>query len=197
MRLISTSIQTACVALLLGTLPAAATAQHTHGHEHGHGHGHDEHRTHGAHVHGIAELNVVVDADSLLVELNSPAANLVGFEHAPRTEAQRTALAQARGTLEDGAKLFVPNPEAECVQISHMTRLQPEADAATEPDVADAHADAHGEWAFTCGKPASLVQLDVRLFEAFPGTERLRVQLVTSAEQRGTELTPERHLLDL
>lgn len=43
----------------------------------------------GAHVHGIGELNVAIDGEALLVELISPAMDLVGFEHAPRTEAQR------------------------------------------------------------------------------------------------------------
>ncbi|MCF7994732.1 MAG: DUF2796 domain-containing protein, partial [Chromatiaceae bacterium] len=55
-------------------------------------HNEDEHyRQQGAHVHGVGQLNVAVDGSALLVELISPAMDLVGFEHAPRNEAQRTA----------------------------------------------------------------------------------------------------------
>ena len=167
--------------LLLGLLSAAAP-----------GHGDP-----GEHIHGTAELSVVVDADSLLLELTTPAANLVGFEHPPRTDAERSAVDQARSTLEDGAALFVPNAEAECVQISHLARL--DLGSAPDHDHGDeeVHADAHGEWAFTCAKPVLLSQLDVRLFEHFPGKERLRVELATSAGRRAVELTPDHHVLDL
>jgi hypothetical protein len=180
-------------ALLAAAGPAAAGAGHDHdGDDQAHGH-----REHDPHVHGVAELNVVVDADSLLVELNTPAANLVGFEHPPQTDAQRNAVAEARRTLEDGAALFVPSASAECVQISHLVTL--DLGSADDHDHAhdDVHADAHGEWAFTCAKPASLSQLDVKLFERFPGKEQLRVQLVTPSGQRGVELTPGRHRLEL
>lgn len=184
--------------LLLATL-VAITGSVAAGDEHDHNHGdHDHgHRQHGAHVHGVAELNVAVDADSLLVELNTPAANIVGFEHPPRNAAERAAIAEARKTMADGAALFVPNAGAECAQTSHLVTLDlgdPEDHAHTEEEV---HADAHGEWAFTCAKPASLKTLDVKLFEVFPGKEKLRVQLITPSGQRGDELTPERHQLDL
>ena len=174
--------------------PVAAGKDHDHDHDH-------THREHGAHVHGVAELNVAVDADALLVELNTPAMNIVGFEHPPRTAEQRAAIDAARTQMADGAALFLPNPEAECVQTAHTVTLdlgEPEDhDHGHDHGDKEVHADAHGEWAFTCAKPASLNQLDVRLFDIFPGKEKLRVQLVTSAGQRGAELTPEQHKLDL
>lgn len=192
------------LALLASLAIPAVAGKHDHDHDHGHGH---EHRQHGAHVHGVAELNVAVDADSLLVELNTPAMNIVGFEHPPRTAEQRAAIDAARKQLADGAALFVPNPEAECAQISHQVTLdlgEPEGHAhghdhghGDSGGDDEAHADAHAEWAFTCAKPASLNQLDVKLFDVFPGKEKLRVQLVTSAGQRGAELTPDRHELEL
>jgi hypothetical protein len=189
------NLRTTLSLLLLASLtgPAAGGDKHDH-----------DHRQQDAHVHGIAELNVAVDADALLVELNSPAMNLVGFEHPPHTEAERAAIEAARARLQDGAALFVPNAEAQCVQISTLVTLELGEHDDTEhghdhdhEQAHEHHADGHGEWSFTCAKPVLLERLDVRLFEAFPGTERLRVQLITSAGQRGEELTAERHLLDL
>ncbi len=182
-------------ALFAGTGTAGAGDDHRHSHgsdDHGHAH-----REHGAHVHGVAELNVAVDADTLLIELDTPAHNLVGFEHAPRTDAQRAAVTEARKTLEDGIALFAPSAAAECVQISNAANLN--LDAADDQQLPDEeiHADAHAEWAFTCAKPAALTQLDVKLFDVFPGKDKLRVQLVTPNGQRGAELTPSRHQLDL
>lgn len=42
-----------------------------------------EHREHGAHEHGVAQLNLVLEGEKLLIELASPGVNIVGFEHAP------------------------------------------------------------------------------------------------------------------
>ena len=38
-----------------------------------------------AHVHGEAELNIVIEGRELLMELESPSFNLVGFEHEPQS----------------------------------------------------------------------------------------------------------------
>lgn len=178
-------------AFLAVTGPVTAGKDHDHdAHDHGH-------RQHDAHVHGVAELNVVVEADALLVELNTPAANIVGFEHPPRTEAERTAIAEARETLADGAALFAPSPAAECEQTSHVVTLDLGAPDDHDHGDGEVHADAHGEWTFTCVEPAALEALDVRLFDLFPGKEKLRVQLVTPGGQRGAELMPDSHKLDL
>ena len=74
-----------------------------------------EHRQAGTHVHGLAELSVALNPDGRLVaELESPLYNLVGFERAPRDEAEGQAVAQALSQLNDTA---VPafNAQARCV----------------------------------------------------------------------------------
>ena len=55
-------------------------------------------RQHDSHAHGIGELNIVLEGNELAIELISPAANIVGFEHAPSNDEQKAALAQA-GTI--------------------------------------------------------------------------------------------------
>ncbi|MCG8614290.1 MAG: DUF2796 domain-containing protein [Pseudomonadales bacterium] len=72
------------------------------------------HRQHGAHVHGTATLNIAQEGQRLDIIFESPAANLVGFEHAPENKQQKQALAEAVTQLKQGATLFTPNPEAEC-----------------------------------------------------------------------------------
>ena len=52
---------------------------------------HDEHESHshGAHEHGHGHLNLVVDGDQLMIELQAPAADLVGFEHAAKSDEEK------------------------------------------------------------------------------------------------------------
>ena len=73
-----------------------------------------EQRHHDAHVHGIAHLNAAMEETTLHLEFTSPAANIVGFEHAPQTQEQKDAVRKALEKLEDGSKLFIPSPEAQC-----------------------------------------------------------------------------------
>jgi hypothetical protein len=151
------------------------------------------HRQQGAHVHGVAELNLAVDGQRLLIELRSPAMNLVGFEHAPKDAEQRAAVEAARSALDDPAALFSPNAEAGCAPISHSVMFEfddHEHGHSHEHAGGEAHSDAHAEYTFRCDHPQSLRSLRVRLFERFPGTERLEVQKVTASGQSAATLGP-------
>lgn len=67
------------------------------------------------HVHGEAELNVAVEHDTLTLILTTPLDNLTGFEHAPRTLAQREVARKAVERLKAADTLFEPDPKAECI----------------------------------------------------------------------------------
>ena len=72
------------------------------------------HREHDAHEHGHGTLDVVAEGEELVVEFRIPAVNVVGFEHAPRDDAEREAVRQALVPFKDAASVLVPSPEAMC-----------------------------------------------------------------------------------
>jgi hypothetical protein len=86
---------------------ASAGDKHDYDHE-------QEHRQQGAHVHGIVALNLALKGQEVRIELDSPAANIVGFEHAPSSESDHAALDKAVATLKDGDRLFRFNEDAGC-----------------------------------------------------------------------------------
>lgn len=166
-------------------------------HEHAH-----EHRQHGSHVHGIGQLNLALEGRQMHLELDSPAANLVGFEHAPSSEADHAALDQAVATLRQGDRLFVFNRAAGC----RLTEVEIASDLIHGSDPknkqkgghehhGESHADIQAAYRFECANPAKLEQLGVELFEAFRGTERLNVQFVIGNRQGSAELTPSDHVV--
>ena len=59
-----------------------------------------------SHVHGEATLNVAVVDSSVLIELNTPWNNLVGFEHSPQTAEQEKLVDEALVSLRDPATLL-------------------------------------------------------------------------------------------
>lgn len=144
-----------------------------------------EHREHRAHVHGSGQLNVVLDGTTLEIELDSPAANLVGFEHAPHDTAERGQREQVMARLRNARALFNLPAAAGC-QLQEVKVAEEEAGA---PAGDSDHADINGLYRFNCATPSALSGIGVRLFELFPLTERLQVQLIGPGGQQGLELT--------
>ena len=74
----------------------------------------DGHREHEAHEHGRGMLDIVAEGEELVVEFRIPAANVVGFEHAPRDDAEHEAVRMAAETFRDPASVLALPAEAEC-----------------------------------------------------------------------------------
>jgi len=173
-------------------------------------------QTHGPHVHGAARLNVALDGASIWLEATLPAADVVGFEHAPENETDRAAVSAAVATLQDAEALYVFPAEAGCrVDEAEVASELLEAGAghdhdkdhadhkgddrrkdADEADV-DGHADFVATAIFRCAEPAKAVYVDVALFKPFPTLHEIDAQAVTQAGQIAEELTPEAPRLGL
>ena len=175
--------------------------------------GDDGHRQHGAHVHGTARMNLAVEGKNVLIELMSPAMNIVGFEHMPSTDEQHHAVHEAAETLEDGTSLFEFSKDAGCTMVAaeiespllgdeHHDGHDDEDSRGKEHAHEDAHRDKeHSEFAaryqFTCSSPKKLKSLTVNLFTAFPGFEEIETQILTGSGQTGAELSTGSNRVDL
>ena len=92
------------LALPFALLPLAiAHAADEHDHDHDH-----EHGSLGAHEHGVGRLNAALDGQTLELELESPAMNLVGFEHVATSDADKAKVAAARAQSVSYTHLTLP-----------------------------------------------------------------------------------------
>jgi hypothetical protein len=158
-----------------------------------------EHRHHEAHQHGIGQLNIAIEGNTLQIELESPAMNIVGFEHAPKDEKQHQAIEQAAALLRKGEKLFLTPADAGCrlkeaeVKSSLLEEEGHEEHATAHEEghehEGEAHADFDAGYRFECSNPEALNSITVKLFLAFPATEELQVQLLSGHGQSAAELT--------
>lgn len=156
-----------------------------------------DHRQHDAHEHGAGTLNIALEGNTLMIELESPAMNIVGFEHPPRDEKQHQAIDQAATTLRQGDKLFTTPSAAGCVlkQAQVESSLLEEGHSKAEhgkheeEHEDEAHADFHVAYRFDCGQPSRLDRITVKFFDAFPSTDELEVQLLSDKGQKAVELT--------
>ncbi len=163
-------------------------------HEHSHAHAHEEHASLDAHEHGVASLNVALDGQTLEIQLQSPAMNLVGFEHEAKSEADKAKVAAARQHLEQPQALFALPIEAKCaLQDSELDSPLFGGHAHEEHEHADehGHSDIDASYRFACANAEALQTLELgSFFGTFPGTEKLEVQLIGPSGQQGAELTP-------
>jgi hypothetical protein len=179
------------LALPFALLPlAVAHAADEHDHEHG---------SLGAHEHGIGRLNAALDGQTLELELESPAMNLVGFEHAATTDADKAKVASVRARLEKPLVLFNLPKAAGCVVAmqeleSPLFGDKPHADDDHDKDAKDEHhhdhSEIHAHYQFTCAAPGALKNLDLaNIFNTFPATQKIQVQLIGPSGQQGVEVT--------
>lgn len=136
----------------------------------------------GAHAHGVSRLIFAVEAKRAEMELETPGADIVGFEHAPRTGDQEAAVARAVASLKAGDMLFALPVGAKCRLDS--TDVEP-----PKPD--KGHAEFRVRYEFHCERPGRLNQIDAKkFFERFPAAREIEAQVVTPKGQRAGELTP-------
>lgn len=178
----------------------------------------DERREHGAHVHGLAAMDVSAIGDSVEIVLRSPVINLAGFEHEPRSEAERERMRAVRGLLDDGGSLFAFEG-AQCRQESAWSRWHGSGEEHAHDqeeghghddedhghghddgdghamDIGDGHAEIHAHFRFHCDGPPSAIA--VGLFERFSGTDEIRAQFVTDSTQGAQSLTADSAALAL
>ena len=142
-----------------------------------------------AHDHGVARLDVAVDPARVSFSLELPQDVLVGYERAPRSDAERDKAAAALARLRDGAALFRIDGSAGCtaakVEISApLLQQAPAADAGPGAGAKDGgHADVDGQFEFQCKAGARAGFVELGLFDAFPALKRIELQVVTPKGQ--------------
>lgn len=148
-----------------------------------------------AHTHGAAELQVVVEGERLEIALEAPLEVLLGFEHAPATEAQRNAVRAMAQRLRDPAPLFVLPAAARCAlqSVSLQSPALPPALLGAGPGAStgpaeDGHADLDATYVYRCATPARLEGLELGLGAAFPRLKTLSVQIVSPRGQAARTL---------
>ena len=142
------------------------------------------------HAHGEGMLDVVIDKDSIAINLELPLDAAVGFERAPRNEREKAALAAAERTLGDAA-LFVPMPAANCT--AQPPKVVMPAFGAKAGN--DGHGDIDASYVYRCANPAALKSIETGIFKQFKRLYRLEAQRAGPGGQGKQRLTPKNPVL--
>lgn len=173
-----------------------------------------------AHSHGEGRLAIAIEGKRLEMELEAPASDIIGFEHAPRTKAQRKTMADAKKQLGRLAGLFVLTADAGCkLKTADVDVLGAAAGSKAKGHdhdhghdhgkkgkaaKADDHDHDHGShsefkvtYAIECAAPEKLGTVAFDYFKAFTGAQKLNVTVIGPKGQSSYVVTREKPVLDL
>ncbi len=167
-----------------------------------------------AHKHGVGTLNIAVDGTAVVMELEAPGADIVGFEHAAENDVDKDAVDAAVALLSAPLDLFVMPEAAGCIVAEAHAELESEAmhsehgednhadeghDDHADEDHADesGHTEFHAEYALTCENPDALTEITFAYFNTFPNAKEVEVQLLTASGAQAYEVERDTPVLGL
>jgi hypothetical protein len=141
-----------------------------------------------AHEHGVARLDIGVEAARITLNFELALEDLAGFERAPRTDAERVAVQAALARLRNAASLVRIDGAAGCTvaRTELVAPLWGEPAGAAAPAAGEAregHGDLDATYEFKCSAGTRAGHIELQLFEAFARLKRIEVQAVTARGQ--------------
>lgn len=174
-----------------------------------------------AHEHGVGELNIAVEGDTIAMELHAPGADIVGFEYAAKSAEDRAAIDGAVAALAKPLKLFVFPTSAQCSVTQASAELESDdahnehghddhddhddgehADADVHDDHEEhaegaSHTEFHAEYTLTCGNLDDVSKIEFAYFDVFSNARELEVQILTSSGAQAYDVERSDPTLDL
>ena len=169
---------------------------------------------HGAHLHGVAELTVAVEASAIEMMFTAPAASVVGFESKAASSEQLKAVEDARLVLRDPFRLvtFV-GKECDLVQavvdLTSISSSQKDEhddhdeghdeghDDHDSVDDEESHSDIIAKYEFKCSSDDQLKKLKFGPDQLLFGLDKVNVMWVSESGQGAAEVTADQLVVEL
>jgi Protein of unknown function (DUF2796) len=147
----------------------------------------------GVNEHGRVTINVALDKKQLVIELESPAVNVIGFEHEPRTGAERAVVREVSSWFKSGRALFgLPSPARCSFRQADLSTPQWEQDGDEAEAPGAHHADYIVRFTYQCEAAEKLSWLEPWLVDKLRSVVRVRVNIAAPSGQR-SETVPSGH----
>jgi hypothetical protein len=136
------------------------------------------------HVHGQASLIIGIEGTGGTAEFRGAGDDLYGFERAPRTAAERAKQDAALQRLRtQGAQLLRFDATLGCTVTPQDVKVVEEKSG---------HGEVRAQYRIACKKPVAGKPVRFGISAAFPGVDRVAVQLVSDTAQVGATISRDR-----
>jgi hypothetical protein len=180
---------------LLTFLSVCAVANESHeSHMHHHAQS-DDHEIldQSSHVHGVVELTVALEGNLLEIGIESPANNIVGFEHQAATDEEVTTAMRAKKILETSDQLFT-FIGTDCDNVTADVDL---AKLFSQQLGKNSHSEVHASYTYECINGEQLAAITVNLASYFEKIETISARWLTEDRQGAIDLTASVNQLQL
>lgn len=161
-----------------------------------------------AHTHGLATLSIALEDGLIEIRFESPAVNLVGFEHAVRSANEKKAVAHVDTILNESASLFIfrgghCQPTETAVDASgvavreHEEAKEHDHHSHSKGHEGSGHSEISATYRFSCKNPEQLNSVTVDLMNQFPSIEKIDVMWIIETNQGAATLTPDKNVIAL
>ena len=144
-----------------------------------HDHEEEGHRLE-AHEHGRATLAAAVDGNELTFTFEAPLASLVGFEHAPETDAQTEALNALKDAFVVPGGMVAVNTSAGCLPLMTTSGTH----------FGGGHGALEVEHVYTCESADRIDTIEFLLLDSYPQLESIDAVFLSGTRQSAGELRP-------
>jgi len=136
-----------------------------------------------AHTHGLGQLDIGLESTTGTLLFIAPGDDLYGFEHAPRTPAEKAKQQAAFDILSKrGNELMRFDPSLGCVVTPVSVGVGGEAHKGAD------HNDVQAKYSVSCKKPLAGKDIRFAFTKLFPSLVTVKVQLVSETVQVGKDV---------
>lgn len=179
-----------------------------------------------AHEHGVGELNIAVEGQTIVMEFHAPGADIVGFEYEAESTEDRAAIETAISVLSAPLDLFVFPQSAGCSVLTADAELESDH-AHDDHDDGDAHhhdhdedehhhegdedhhgheeahdddaghAEFHAEYVLNCASPSAIDEITFAYFDTFANAREVEVQIVSASGAQAFDVERDEPILNV
>ena len=149
------------------------------------------------HVHGVAEINIIVEGKRIVVEFHTPTEGVVGFEHEAKSDAEKMKRDAALKLInEKFPEMVIFERKPGCRSEGGKVAIV-QSDADDNKDKKHGHADQkksgeHREvratFNFECQQNPVGSRVQFGVTRLFPNIHELKVQVLSDAKQSGATI---------
>jgi len=159
-----------------------------------------------AHVHGVAEIDIVVEGKRVIVEFRTPTEGLMGFEHEARTDAERKKRDAAMKIINDRFnELVVLDKKNGCTWRTIKARIvrgenhdtQDKQRGADNRKQIGEHSEVQATHTFECERSPVGTKVVFGISKIFPNIHEIKVQVLSEAKQSGVTIKKDKGEVEL
>ena len=174
------------------------------------------------HEHGVGELNIAIQSNTMVLEFMIPGADVVGFEYEAKSEQDKATVSAALTKFDDYNNIFIIPTNSKCILISSKININQEDDHDDHDDhdehdghddheahddhdghddhdelQEEAHNEFYAKYTFECGDIKSLDLLEFPYFETFSNSGELEVQFVSEIGSTSFEVEADSPIINI